>query len=120
MSELRESVIVKTTTGVLNGLLFVGADRLPELVVGIPGGTEVYRPATFPATWSLRYVLQDAAPVLWAAWGAIDRIREQIVDAQREAEQEDLEASASNQAREREIDNRVAAEINHQREEASH
>ena len=95
MKELREHVDIHIPTGIIQGHLFVGEDGLPEVMVGC----EEYRPATFPAAWALKYVLQENDPILFAAWGAIEGIRQQIVYAQREAEQE-----AEDDAKERECE----------------
>lgn len=110
---LREDVGIITLTGQLTGHLFVGADHLPEIAVDereSHGAHEFYRPATIPATWELQQAEPDAG-ILFCAWRTISELQWEIARAQREAladdQQEDLEASASNQAREREIENRI-------------
>jgi len=119
---MREDVIIKTATGDLRGHLFVGHDHLPELAADerdVVGAYAFYRPATVPATWTLLPV--EGPGILLLCWREISLWQGDIALAQREAEecdqQEDIEAGASNQAREREIDNRVASEIDNQREE---
>ena len=91
---LYEMVIVKTDTGVeMSGKLFVGADGLPEVRVtedAVEGEVhQVFRPATFPAVWSLRAPRNPWPGALLTAWQEIEEIREAIAIAEREAEGED-------------------------------
>lgn len=92
MNRLRESVIIHTPGGDLQGELFVGADGLPELrlesdiIYAYP-----YRPATIPATWGPIVDADDErieGPLL-AAWRGIDSIRQAIAMIQRDAEAEE-------------------------------
>lgn len=86
---LREPVIVRTGTGPdLHGELFVGADGLPELDVEIKVGYdthEIYSPHTIPAAWTIQWV-PSLNNTLIDGWRTIERVRQQIRDAQREAE----------------------------------
>lgn len=85
---LKEMVRIKTATTNLKGVLYVGLDGLPELLVN-DTRFEYYRPWNLPAAWLLEYVLDPAVePILYPAWQAIERIQRQIADAQREAEAE--------------------------------
>ena len=91
---LIQKVIVKTDTGVdLRGRLFVGHDGLPEIRViedAVEGEVhQVFRPATFPAVWSLRAPRNPWPGALLTAWQEIEEIREAIAIAEREAEGED-------------------------------
>lgn len=86
---LREKVCIKTPTGDFEGELYVGVDGLPELrMVAGDVWSPCYRPATFPATWSLIAIGGRAHGVLLQAWIDISDIRSAVVDAQREAEAE--------------------------------
>lgn len=113
MSDLREDVIVNTGTTKLRGKLFVGADGLPRLRVynGTISETlriEFYTPTTFPAAWTVCYQRGNETNLLYDAWTRICDLRQEIVDAQREAEQEtpqpedDLTAAKRYQALEEE------------------
>ena len=86
MKELRESVNIHTPLGIIQGHLYVGRARLPELEVKLLdswGNDRRFTPASFPAAWTLQYVLDpDAAPILYPAWQAITRIQGQIAAAQ--------------------------------------
>ena len=91
---LTEEVMVKTDTGVdMRGKLFVGADGLPEVRVteeAVEGDVhQVFRPATFPAAWSLRATRTTGPGPLLTAWQEIEHIREEIAIAEREAESEE-------------------------------
>lgn len=110
--KMREDVIVKTGTGELQGYLFVGHDGLPGLEMAerryLALHTDIYRPATFPAAWELRYVLHDKEPILYPAWCAIQRLQEQIAQAEREADDEERDT-----AREGAIEARIEEEVDH-------
>lgn len=130
MPPLREIVTIKTPIGDLHGNLYVGADHLPELEIPPPGGYwGTYRPASFPAWWSLRPLAGQASGLLLLAWNEIAAMQSRLAEAEREerdhAEEEDGETEEEElyqaNARQRSIDNRVAAEIDHQRgEEVAH
>lgn len=108
---LREKVYIKTPAGNLEGELFVGTDGLPELDVFAGDMTCLYRTYAFPAAWS---ITSPSHGLLLTAWTQIETIREQIRDAQREAEAEDEDRD---HAKQRDIDNRIAQEIDERRAE---
>lgn len=109
---LREAVTIKTAIGELHGELFVGVDGLPELLVDC-GCPEYYRPATFPAAWKIHWkLLQNPTMVLMHGWDTIVNLREDIQAAQREAESY---SEDRDRAEQREIDNRIAMEIDERR-----
>ena len=89
----KERVIVKTPTDEMRGVLFVGADGLPEVRVtedAVEGEVhQVFRPATFPTVWSLRAPRNTWPGVLLTAWQEIEHIRQRLVVAEREAESEE-------------------------------
>lgn len=90
MTSLRESVRIITPGGELDGFLDVALDGLPELHVTGGGYHErgVYRVTTLPAAWTVNYRPGNADDLLLNTWRAIGALRQEIIDAQREAEQE--------------------------------
>lgn len=110
---LREKVIVKTATIDLQGELVVGADGLPELIVDCSiictGRREQYRPWTLPAAWTV--ITKHTFPgILLDAWRMIERCHHDIAEAQREEEIDDRD-----RAQQREINNRLAEEVDERR-----
>lgn len=83
---LREKVIIKTATTNIEGELFVGADGLPELVIGV-WDREFYRPWTLPAAWTVCYRSDNQSDILLYTWIRISDLRQDIRDAQREADE---------------------------------
>ena len=114
---LKERVIVKTPTDEMHGVLFVRADGLPEVRVtadAVEGDVhQVFRPATFPAVWTLRAPRNTWPGVLLTAWQEIEHIRERLRLAEQETEQDERD-----QAQQRETDARIAEEVDRQRGEA--
>ena len=114
---LKERVIVKTPTDEMHGVLFVRADGLPEVRVtedAVEGDAhQVFRPATFPAVWTLRAPRNTWPGVLLEAWNEVMHIRQRLVVAEREAEDNERD-----QAHQRETDARIAEEVDRQRGEA--
>ena len=91
---LTEEVRILIDTGVeMHGKLFVGLDGLPEVRVtedAVEGEVhQVFRPATFPAAWSLRATRTTGPGPLLTAWQEIEHLREEIAIAEREEETED-------------------------------
>lgn len=120
---LREEVVIKTITGELRGHLIVGHDLLPELEIPPPGGYwGTYRPATFPAAWSIRasntFPGLREAPLL-EAWDTIMDLQKRLAEAERQerdhVEKEDGETEEEElyqaNARERGIENRISQEL---------
>ena len=115
---LYEMVMVRTDTGAeMHGVLFVRADGLPEVRVtedAVEGEVhQVFRPATFPAVWTLRAPRNTWPGVLLTAWQEIEHIRERLRLAEQETEQDERD-----QAQQRETDARIAEEVDRQRGEA--
>ena len=106
----------------LSGKLFVGADGLPVLRVtedAVEGEVhQVFRPATFPAVWSLRAPRNTWPGVLLDAWNKIEQIRGDIAFAER-LEEARAEEEERDQEQQREINNRIAEELERQRGEVA-
>lgn len=87
MSQLRESVIVKTAWDgqELKGELTVESDGLPGLTVEY-GAFPTYRPWTIPTAWTIRASNGSLDGVLLETWNASMYLRDQIACAQREAD----------------------------------
>ena len=118
---LTEVVMVKTDTGVeMSGVLFVGDDRLPEVRIyedAVEGEVhQVFRPATFPAVWTLRAPCNTWPGVLLESWFKIEQIRGDIAFAER-LEEARAEETERDQAERREMDARIAEEVDRQRGE---
>lgn len=97
MTKLRENVSIITGTGTkLEGHLFVGTDGLPVLKVkedAVEGEVwQTFTPAQFPAAWGVYYQPGNADDLLLNTWRAISLLRQEIADAQREAEAETPQA----------------------------
>lgn len=94
MSQLRETVIIKTLQDTFIGHLFVGHDGLPQLAIIASDGYVYrhYRPATFPAAWSVEPTegFDDGFRLL-NAWNAISKIQTEIAKAQRAEEAQDAD-----------------------------
>ena len=111
---LAEEVRILIDTGVeMHGKLFVGLDGLPEVRVtedAVEGEVhQVFRPATFPATWTLRAPRNTWPGPLLTAWQEIEHIIEEIAIAEREDDNE------RDQAHQCETDARISEEVERQR-----
>ena len=84
MKQLREKVFISTPTGILDGELVSGCDRLP--VLELPNGA-VFTTASLPDTWLLRQA-EPSENILLHTWLAISEMQSEIAAAQRRIEQE--------------------------------
>lgn len=84
MTQLRESVRIITSTGEVEGHLFVGLEGLPWMQLDNDRASYFW-PGHFPASWTFS---SPTCGELYMAWREIEGIQQRLRDAQREAEQE--------------------------------